>query len=92
MVPYYEERAVDVATTPMVLELRTEKDNSEFGESVEKRYVDAVERSKLSFAAYQWALAHLRPKKHGKTPEAGSGGVNPQLQALFDSIKAGPAK
>jgi hypothetical protein len=58
----------------------------------EVRYADNVERTKLRIMARQWQLAHLRPKKHGRRAEDEGGGKNEQLEALFNSLKQGPAQ
>jgi Bacteriophage Sf6, terminase small subunit-like len=92
----YEERAHDAAHKPLIQTIRTRREVLDREGNVvlvtEEKEIDNVERSKLIVNTTQWTLSHLQPKKHGKNPDVGSGGVSPQLQALFDSINSGPAK
>lgn len=90
LVAYYEEKILEEARTARTGVIRTERDDAVNGRSVEERTVDAVERSKLAVSAYQWALGHMRPKKHGRKPDDGADQPNEQLKALFDSLKEGP--
>ena len=91
MVPFYEEKAVDAANDIREAEIVIERDGSE-GSYKEVRRTDAIERSKLSYDAYKWALSHLKPKKHGRNAEVGNIGPNEQLEGLFAALKQGPAK
>ena len=66
LVPLFEERALDAALEPLEYEVVTTRISDRDGTTREVRKVDAVDRAKLMFAAYQWSLSHLRPKKHGR--------------------------
>jgi hypothetical protein len=96
LIALYEERGRDVALRPMKTVLRRRYQvvtkDGEVEDLEEEREVDNVERSKLAFAAYQWSLSHLAPKKHGRRAEDEGGGKNEQLEALFNSLKQGPAQ
>jgi len=59
---------------------------------VEKVETDNVERSKLHVSVLQWQLGYTAPAKHGpkaEPPKDDKGSA--QLEALFRSLKAGPA-
>lgn len=51
---------------------------------------DATKHRELLIKTMQWSLGHLAPKKHGPKAQAVEGGSNPQLDALFASLNAGP--
>lgn len=91
----YEERALNVALKPMQTVIKRTYQtvvDGEVEDLYEERVVDNVERSKLAHAAYVWSLGHLAPKKHGRRAEDEGGGKNEQLEALFNSLKQGPAQ
>jgi hypothetical protein len=76
-------------------EIRTEKQvltkDGDVVDVVETRHVDNVERSKLALQGIQWTLSHLKPRKHGRSPDTSSDKPNEQLEGLFAALKAGPA-
>lgn len=69
LIALYEERALAAATETRLAETETRRVGMSKGESIdvtEIRTGDAVERSKLEFQAYSWALGYMAPKKHGR--------------------------
>jgi hypothetical protein len=96
LVPLYEEMAQRIAMSPNLGEIKTEKQvvtkDGDIVDTVETRYVDNVERSKLAVATMQWTLGHLKPKKHGRSPDVSDGAANAQLEGLFAALKAGPTE
>jgi hypothetical protein len=86
MVPFLEEQALTLAREPMPGEIRVTKSDSKHGDSTEVREVDNVARSALAFNAYQWTLAHLVPKKHGRQPVPDEG--NQPLKDLLAEFRA----
>lgn len=94
VIPLYEDRALDLALNPKIGVVRTKRQAlTKDGEVVtleEERTDDAVERARLGVQAYQWALGWMVPRKHGKQPDVNLNGKNEQLEALFQSLKAGP--
>lgn len=94
LVPLYEELAASIAMNPgeAVTKVRKQVVTRD-GDIVwvsERRTGDNTERAKLALQGIQWTLSHLKPKKHGRTPEDGGGGPNEQLKGLIDALKAGP--
>lgn len=94
LVDLYEEEAQLAAVQPEMFVQKTRKQVvTKDGDIVwvtENRIMDNVARSALKVQAYQWTLGHLKPRKHGRTPDTSSSGPNEQLRGLFDSLKAGP--
>ncbi len=94
LVPIYEELAETIAANPNPVRLKTRKQIvTKDGDVVwvtEYRDTDGVERSKLALQGIQWALGHLKPKKHGPRPESGDKSGSEQLEGLFNALKAGP--
>lgn len=94
LVPMYEELAQRIAMTTNSHELKTFKQvvtkDGDVVDVEETRIVDNVERSKLAVATMQWTLGHLKPRKHGRSPDQTAGTANEQLKGLFDALKAGP--
>lgn len=94
LVSLFEDRALAVALQTNEAVTETERQTlTKDGEIVdlkERRVSDNVPRSALAFAAYQWALSHLQPKKHGKQAQPDTDKPNEQLEALYQSLKAGP--
>jgi hypothetical protein len=90
----YEEEIQRIGTTPQRGRIRVEKQqltkDGDLVDTVETRYIDNVERSKLAVATLQWTLGHLKPRKHGPRPEAEQSSGSAQLEGLFASLKAGP--
>jgi hypothetical protein len=94
VIALYEDRAMSVALNPMRSETITTRSGSDAKgafDSKEVREADNVERAKLALGAYQWALGWMVPKKHGRLADGKADGPNPQLEALFQSLKSGPA-
>lgn len=94
LVPLYEETVQSMAMNTNPFELLTRKQVlTKDGDKVwvtERRQVDNTERTKIAIQTTQWSLGHLRPKKHGRSPEQTSNGPNEQLKGLFESLKAPP--
>jgi hypothetical protein len=94
VVAMFEEDIQTIALTSNDYSIKTFKQTvTKDGDVVdfeEERVVDNVERSKLAVATMQWTLSHLKPKKHGRSPEQTSNGPNEQLKGLFESLKAPP--
>lgn len=95
VVALYEEEIQRIGMNAQRAKLRTERQqltkDGDLVDTVETRYIDNVERSKLAVATLQWTLGHLKPKKHGRNPDQSTGSANEQLKGLFDALKAGPA-
>jgi hypothetical protein len=90
-----EEEIENIARTPVVGAIIIETMKSDEGSLVpvtETRSFDAIEHRRLLVDTLKWTLAHTRPKKHGRQPEASGDGKNDQLESLFSSLKGGPAK
>jgi hypothetical protein len=91
-----EELIEEIARTPQtgVITVRGQRvtADGDVVDVVEHKEYDMLGHRQLLIDTHKWALAHIKPKKHGRQPETGSGGVTPQLQALFDSLKSGPAE
>lgn len=101
-----EERIEDIANSTLTGKFKTHRktkkhvvvgqgDNAELevveDEVEETREQDMLGHRNLLIETLKWELSWLRPKKHGKKAEGGeSSTVNDQLQALFDSLQAGP--
>lgn len=90
------EELEDIAAEPLIGEVivhgqRVLPDGSVV-DITERRTADNIERTKLRVNVRQWLLSKQRPKKYGIAPETTGTGVNPQLQALFDSINKGPVE
>ena len=96
VIPLYEDRALDLALNPKLSVVKTKRQAlTKLGEVVtleEERIDDAVERARLGVDAYRWALGWMVPKKHGKQPDVNPSGKNEQLEALFQSLRAGPVQ
>ena len=94
LVELYEERAQLAAVNPEQFVIVTEKQvldrEGNVVDLVEKRTVDNVARSTLKFEAYKWTLGYLQPKKHGKQSQPDADKPNEQLEALYQSLRAGP--
>jgi hypothetical protein len=90
MVPFLEEQALMLAREPMPGEVRiTRTGTGSKGETIdseEVRIVDNVQRATLAFNAYQWTLAHLVPKKHGRQAVPDDG--NAPLKDLLAEFRA----
>jgi hypothetical protein len=95
VVSLYEEDIQAISLAANIGEIRTEKQvltkDGDVVDVVETKYVDNVERSKLAVATMQWTLGHLRPRKHGRSPDLSGDKPNEQLEGLFAALKAGPA-
>jgi hypothetical protein len=59
---------------------------------VDEHEFDNIERAKLRQHALEWTLAFTNPKKYGRAPDVKDDKGNEQLEALFDSLKVGPAE
>lgn len=59
-------------------------------ERTEEVKQDGTKHRELLIRTLQWSLGHLAPKKHGPKSQPAEGGSNPQLDALFASLNAGP--
>jgi hypothetical protein len=96
LVPLFEDDARALTQVPTSYSIVTHKQvltrDGDVEDLVEQRTVDNVERAKLAFQGLQWTLAHLMPKKHGRSPDTGAQGPNEQLEGLFAALKQGPAK
>jgi hypothetical protein len=96
LVPLLEERAVMAATTALVgVKKRRFQALDKDGcvrDLVEESEYDNVERSKLIVNTFGWALRAMAPRRHGPKPETGDNGENDQLNALFESLRAGPVE
>ena len=78
---------IELADTPMIGQRLKKKADG----TVEQIAGDNVERSKLRVDARKWVLSKLLPKKYGdKVTAPPSDGLNPELKALVDALKAGP--
>lgn len=90
----YEEEIQRLGMNAQRGKVRTERQvlskDGDVIDTVETRYMDNVERSKLAVATLQWTLSHLKPKKHGRNPDPTTNGANEQLKGLFDALMAGP--
>lgn len=96
LVPLFEDDARALTQQPTRYAIVTNKQvvtrDGDVEDLVEQRVVDNVERAKLAFQGLQWTLGHLKPKKHGRSADAGTGGKNEQLEGLFAALKAGPVE
>jgi hypothetical protein len=94
VIPLYEDRALDIALNPKCGTIKVKRQaltkDGKIVDLEETREGDNVERAKLAFGAYQWALGWMVPKKHGKQATQDADKPNEQLEALFQSLKAGP--
>jgi hypothetical protein len=94
LVDLYEERAQLAALQPETFVQKTRKQvvtrDGDIVWVTENRIIDNVARSALKFQAYQWTLAHLRPKKHGRNPDPSTGSANEQLKGMLEALKQGP--
>jgi hypothetical protein len=94
VIPLYEDRALDIALNPKCGIIKVKRQaltkDGDVVDLEETREVDNVERAKLALGAYQWALGWMVPKKHGKQATQDENKPNEQLEALFQSLKAGP--
>jgi hypothetical protein len=94
IVAKYEEEIDRIASTPCIGEIITDKHiATKFGVEpvTEVRRFDNVDHRKLLIDTKKWTLAHLRPKKHGKSPDGSGDKPNDQLTALFDALSKGPS-
>ena len=96
VIPLYEDRALDIALNPKVGVIKTKRQvldkSGNVVDTTEIREGDNVERAKLALGAYQWALGWMVPKKHGRAAMQQEDKPNEQLNALFESLKAGPSR
>ena len=94
LVPLFEERMAlaGLEVEPLTITIHR-KGTTATGpiDVIEEKTVDNTARSQLRMNAYQLTLAHLLPRKHGRTPDLGNSGQNAQLEGLFASLKSGPA-
>lgn len=97
-VAQYEEEIDEVARTTLIGEIITEKyisvgtgPHAHLEKVTEVRRADAIEHRRLLIDTHKWTLAHLRPKKHGKSPDGSGDKPNDQLSALFDALSKGPS-
>lgn len=91
-----EELIEKIAATPMigtttVRGQRVLKDGTVV-DIVETREEDMLGHRTLLIETHKWALAHLKPRKHGRHADPEVGKPNEQLKALFDSLRQGPAE
>jgi hypothetical protein len=91
-----EEQIIKVAQTAQTGKLKTKRQvvtrDGEVIDVEEEREYEMLGQRALQVDALKWQLAHIRPKKHGRQPETGSGGKNEQLESLFQALMQGPAK
>lgn len=92
MAALYEEDVTDIADTPATGTFRTTREDPKFGTIVEMRQVDMTAHRAMRIAARQWVLSVLLPGRHGKNATATSDKPNEQLDALFASLRSGPAE
>jgi hypothetical protein len=94
LVPLYEEMAQHLTLNTnkgtITVERQVVTKDGDVVDTVETRYIDNVERSKLALQGIQWTLGHLKPKKHGRSPDNSGEKPNEQLEGLFAALKAGP--
>ena len=91
-----EELIEETAATPIPGEVVTEGQrvtkDGDVVNVVEVRRADMVEHRRLLIDTHKWALAHIRPRKHGRQADVEAGKPNEQLKALFDALMQGPAE
>ena len=94
LIPLFEERmalsAIDPERFVIVTRRQVLNRDGDVVNVVEEKEVDNVQRSALKMEAYKWTLGHLQPKKHGKQSQPDADKPNEQLEALYQSLRAGP--